>query len=177
MRQHRCALGPDRIWSCGGIRASVRFATTSGNATRALIQQRMVDDARAAGIELVPDNSTAGVLFGTRLPARDYELIMFAWPLGGTPNVGLGVFYGCDGASNFLAYCSERVTGLLANADEDDDPTVLLRRADALLAEDVPSLPLFQHPLFLAHQQSLSGIEMNAGPQTLTWNVEEWRIE
>ena len=68
MVAHGCARGADGIWSCGGVRASVRFATTTGNVQRELVQQLMVAQARAAGIELVPDNSPGGVLFGTRLP-------------------------------------------------------------------------------------------------------------
>ncbi len=178
MRRNRCSLAPDGIWSCAGTRASVRFATTSGNTMRLAFQERLVLKARAAGIELVPDNSPSGELFGTRLPNRDYELIMFAWPLGGEPTFGLGRLYGCDGASNVMAYCSQRVTELFEAADESvASPTARLHRADAILADDVVSMPLFQHPLFLAHRTTLVGIQTNAGPQGLTWNVEEWRLE
>jgi hypothetical protein len=75
--------------------------------------------ARAAGIELVPDNSTAPILFLTRL----------------------------------------------------------VHRADAILADDVPSIPIVQVPFFLAYRTVLHGIAANAGPQVMTWNVEDWQLE
>ena len=88
MAAHGCARGADGIWSCGGIRASVRFATTAGNVQRELVQQQMVAQARAAGIELVPDNSPPAILFGTRLGegrVRAGHVHLGAW---GEPAVG-----------------------------------------------------------------------------------------
>jgi peptide/nickel transport system substrate-binding protein len=177
MKRQRCALASDGIWSCKGTRASIRFATTSGNARRARIQERLVLNARAAGIELVLDNSTPAVLFNTRLPARDYELIMFSWVLGWDPSFGLGDLYGCTGANNFMGYCSQQVTKLLEAADVDVSRAGPLNRADAILAGAVPSIPFYQYPLFLAYHSTLQGIASNAGPQGLTWNVEDWQLE
>jgi peptide/nickel transport system substrate-binding protein len=178
MQAHGCATGSDGVWVCDGVRASLKFATTTGNALRALVQEAMQAQARAAGIELVPDNSSAGVLFGVRLPARDYELIMFAWQKGADPGHPVDL-YGCDGGQNDLAYCSDAVTNLLASAETEVDPVTrssLLNQADALLAEDVPSLPLFLRPAFLTYQTTLHGPRNNveAGP---TWNVEDWWTE
>jgi ABC-type transport system substrate-binding protein len=176
MRQHRCVLGSDGIWSCRGTRASIRFATTTGNARRAFVQEQLIAQARAVGIELVPDNSSSSVLFGTRLPAGEYELTMFAWGKSVDP-FGLGTLYGCDGASNYMRYCSPKVTDLLEAADQEvRSPAALLHRADGMLADDVPSIPFFQAPLVLAHWTQLQGIELNAGPQGLTWNLADWRI-
>jgi peptide/nickel transport system substrate-binding protein len=178
MRRHQCSLGPDSIWSCRGTRASIRFATTTGNARRIFIQDQLRDRARAAGIELVPDNSSIPVLFGTRLPARDYELIMFAWIHDPILPAGLANLYGCDGAQNFMSYCSPRVTDLLEAADEEPNrPAAPAHRADGILADDVPSIPFYQQPVFLAHTTALQGIESNAGPQGLTWNVVDWRFD
>ena len=180
MVAHGCARAVDGIWSCGGNRASVRFATTSGNVQREFVQQQMVAQARAAGIELVPDNSPAGFLFGARLPAGQYELIMFTWVRGpGTPTVQ--DLYGCDGQSNFMGYCSPAVTDLGARADVELDSVVraqLINDANRILAADVPSVPLFLRPAFLVHRTTLRGPEVNPGSLVIgTWNVEEWRVQ
>ena len=176
MRRHGCELAPDGFWSCGGKRASIRFATTTGNVRRQLIQDRLVLQARAAGIELERDNSPSEVLFGTRLPAGDFDLVMFAWLQDGDP-LGLGGLYGCDGAQNHMDYCSRRVTQLFEAVEvEVSRPAALAHRADAILADDAPSIPFFQHPLVLANDTTLQGLANNAGPQGLTWNVEEWRL-
>ena len=176
MRRHGCATAPDGIWSCNGTRASIRLATTSGNARRAFVQEQLVERARAAGVELVPDNSPPAVLFGTRLPAGDFDLVMFAW-LRDVDPVGLADLYGCDGPSNFMRYCSSRVRELLRSADEElSHQAALLHRADGELADDVPTLPFYQHPIFLARSDGLDGPVLNAGPQGLTWNVVDWRF-
>jgi ABC-type transport system substrate-binding protein len=176
MRKHGCAKGADEIWSCNGTRASIRFATTSGNARRAFVQERLAERARAAGVELVPDNSPSAVLFGSRLPSGDFDLVMFAW-FRDVDSMGLDGLYGCDGAQNYMHYCSPQVTRLLQRADSEvSHQAALLHRADGALADDAPTLPFFQHPLFLARRTELVGPVLNAGPQGLTWNLADWRL-
>ena len=51
-----------------------------------------------------------------------------------------------------------------------------LHRADGVLADDVPTLPFYQRPIFLARDAGLIGPVLNAGPQGLTWNVVDWRF-
>ena len=178
MLGHGCVLGGDGIWSCGGTRASVKVATTTGNQTRELTQQQLAAQARAAGIELVPDNSSPLVLFGTRLPARQYELILFAWVIGdGAP--GVRSLYGCNGAGNYMGYCSPAVTDLGTRAETEADRVLraqLVNDANRILAEDVPTIPLLLRPMFLASKETLHGPAVN--PFGLaTWNVETWRFE
>ena len=175
MGANACERGTDGIWSCGGVRASVRFATTAGNQLRELAQSMMQDQARAAGIELRTDNASAAHLFGTRLPALDYDLIMFAWILGDP--AGSYALYGCGGSLNSLGYCSPTVTDLLERAAGEVDAdarAALANDADAQLAEDLPSLPLFVRPTFLITRKTLHGAVNNPSPQGPTWNVEDW---
>jgi peptide/nickel transport system substrate-binding protein len=178
MEAHGCARGSDGIWSCPAGRASVKFATTTGNQPRALAQQELVTRAAAAGIELVPDNSPAGVLFGQRLPARDYELIMFTLLRDADPG-GLVDLYGCDGSQNFTGYCSPAVTDLLTRSDSELDAAAraaLVNEADAILADEAPSIPLFLRPSVLAYHTRLHGPAHNGTTEGPTWNVEEWCV-
>ena len=175
MRAHGCALGPDAIWVCGGVRASVKFATTTGNSERAHAQQLLLARAKAAGIELIPDNAPGDVLFGTRLASGQYELIMFTWLRGaGLPPVR--ALYGCGGEQNFMGYCSSAVTDLALRAETELDPGArarLINDANRLLADDVPSLPLFQRLAFLVHRTTLLGPRLNPAGFG-TWNAETW---
>lgn len=176
MSEHGCDLGGDGIWSCAGVRASVKLATTVGNAVRLQVQEDFAAQARAAGIELLPDNSSGGELFGVRLPARQYELIMFAWVLSDTfPPLER---YGCTGGSNHMGYCSAPVTDLLARAEAEVDPAErarLVNAADAILADDAPTIPLFVRPTFVAHRTALTGPQVNPAGAA-TWNAEEWYL-
>lgn len=177
MGDHGCVAGADGIYACAGVRASVKFATTSGNQLREQAQRDMAGQARAAGIELVPDNSPSSVLFGTRLGARQYELIMFTW-LRGASLPSVRALYGCNGENNFMGYCSPAVTDLGDRAAREPDPAAraqLVNDANRILADDVPSLPLFLRPALLVHREELRGPQVN--PAALgTWNVETWRI-
>jgi peptide/nickel transport system substrate-binding protein len=178
MKRQKCVLGGDGIWSCNGTRASVKLATTTGNPIRLSMQEALVSGAAAAGIELHPDNSTSLELFGTRLPAGDFELVWFAWPRTGDP-YGFGSVYGCAGTQNYGKYCSDRVTELLAASDvelKEQSRQSLVNRAGDLLANDIPSVPLYQQPLFLAKHTDLLGVVDSAGRDGFTWNAEEWRF-
>jgi peptide/nickel transport system substrate-binding protein len=177
MLGHGCIRGADEIWSCAGVRASVKFATTTGNEQRELVQQQMLAQARSAGIELVVDNSSPVVLFGTRLPARQYELIMFTWVLGGgLPDVrGL---YGCDSVNNDMGYCSQAVTELGLRIEAEVDPVVraqLINDANRIMAEDVPSIPLFLKLTLLVQRETLHGPQVNPNGHA-TWNAATWRL-
>jgi hypothetical protein len=174
MAEHGCLRGADGIWSCAGVRASVKLATVTGNAVRLQTQAAMQEQARAAGIELVLDNSPPQVFFATRLPAGDYELAIFAWVL--SEDFPPLQKYGCNGSSNFMAYCSPAVTELLQRAEAEVDPALraaLINEADALIADDLPTLPLFLRPVFLAQRTHLTGPSVSA-TQVGVWNVEEW---
>jgi peptide/nickel transport system substrate-binding protein len=176
MEAHGCATGADGIWVCDGVRASVKLAVTAGNNLREVTQQELQAGARAAGIEVVSDNSPAGVLFGTRLPARDYELIIFSWVFGSDPARQVD-FYGCAGSQNFMAYCSQSVTDLLTRAEIEIDPLArasLVNAANAVLAEDALSIPLFRRPAFLTYRTTLHGPANNPSEGGPTWNVEDW---
>mgnify|MGYP006353019547 CR=1 FL=1 len=179
MRRHDCTLGGDGIWSCNGTRASIRFATTTNNLVRGTIQSHLQAGAQTAGIELVTDNSSPPILFGQRLPARDFDAVLFTFITGGD-GFGLDPLFACDGPSNFMGYCSEPVTRLLQEANEESSEgkrRSLVHRAGAILAEDAASIPILQRPRFLYLRARLHGIEDNPSLlQGVTWNAEEWWV-
>ena len=136
----------------------------------------MIAQAKAAGIELVPDNSSSSVLLAERLPAMDYESILFTWVLGG--GLDPRELYACAGAQNHLGYCSDGVDSLLQDAATEVDPAVraqLLNDANRALAEDVPTIPLFRRPAFLVQRETLRGPRLNPAGLA-TWNVEAWSL-
>lgn len=178
MRRHGCTRGGDGIWSCDGMRASIRLGTTAGNRLRELAVEELQRQARDAGIELVADNSPSRAFF-PRVAALDYDLALFGWVLSGDPAGQLDV-YGCGAPSNWKAYCSDRVTKLLAESEAEIDPrkrASLVNKADRILADDVPTLPLYQKPTFFAFKTTLHGLRDNPSLQGPTWNVEDWWMD
>jgi peptide/nickel transport system substrate-binding protein len=177
MDANGCTIGGGGVWTCAGTRASVKFATTTGNAILITGQNALIASAQAAGIELVPDNSSPGELFGNRLPNGNFELVMFLWVRSGDPQSMVNT-YGCNGAQNYMDYCSSQVTALLQAADVETNESAraaLVNQADGIMAQDVPSLPLYQTPTFVARWQQLQGVVANASAQGVTWNIEDWQ--
>ncbi|MDJ0768040.1 MAG: ABC transporter substrate-binding protein [Ilumatobacter sp.] len=73
---------------------------------------------------------------------------------------------GCDGdpiGFNYGGYANAEVDALIAQAETTADEsarTALFQQIDALLAADVPTLPLYEGPAFVAHVSDLSGVEL-----------------
>ena len=62
-------------------------------------------------------------------------------------------FYGCGGLENFAGYCQRLLTSQLNQSSlilDERRRAAALKRADKLLAEDVPVIPLFNLPAMAA---------------------------
>jgi peptide/nickel transport system substrate-binding protein len=180
MEAHGCSEGDDGIWICNGERASVNIATTSGDATRGLVAEAIQGQAKEAGIDFRVLTRPANVL-ATDLVNRNYQSLLFAWlSTGDAVGTGGGLsIYGCDADSNYKAYCNARVTQLLETAGRTLGTATrahIVNAADKLLAQDVPSLPLFQKPTFLAYKDYVHGLHDNPSVSGPTYNMQSWWV-
>ncbi|HWC13586.1 MAG TPA: peptide ABC transporter substrate-binding protein [Actinomycetota bacterium] len=175
-----CTEGNDGIYECDGERLSFEFTSTAGNALRELAFEVIQQQVKEAGIELKSAFGDAAVVFGNKvLVAGNYDLFMFAWV--GSPDPGGSVeIWKCEGSQNFTGYCNEEVTKLLESSHTLLDEAAradALNQADALMAEDVPTIPLYQKPTFLAFNTKLHGVSDNPTQEGFAWNAEDWWIE
>jgi peptide/nickel transport system substrate-binding protein len=183
-----CTGGPDRpsagnsrIFSCPGVgKLSFTFSTTAGNQLRALTFEIIQRQLKSVGIELVPRFQPAGLLFGTTLPAGDYELIMFTWVQSPSAKITSKDLYACGGDLNYGNYCNRKVTSLLnqtaVNLDE-AQRTKLLQQAEALIANDIPSIPMFVRPVFAISNKKVKGLTAPTTNEGSPWNVNTWSIQ
>jgi peptide/nickel transport system substrate-binding protein len=174
-RAHGCRKGGDGIWSCNGQRASVRLGTTSGNKLRELAVEIMQAQAKSAGIEFRADNQPSNLFFA-RLPTENYDLALFAWVGSGDP-AGQTDIYGVGGGSNWKAYNSKAVTRLFAASDAEVNAKARaadVNKADAILANDMTTLPLYQKPTYFVFKSKLHNLQDNPTSQGPTWNTEHW---
>jgi peptide/nickel transport system substrate-binding protein len=187
LKRNRCTGGPDaptanndRIWTCPGVgRLSFRFTTTSGNQLRALTFEIAQRQLRSVGIELVPRFGPSGTVFGQVLPSGDWDVFMFGWRGSPTDSATSFTLYGCGGDLNYMNYCDTKVTALLKRAQYTPDATAraaLVNRAERMMVEDVPSIPLFARPGFLISNRRVAGTILNPTNQGSTWNVHTWRL-
>lgn len=79
---------------------------------------------------------------------------------------------------NRSAYPNPRPDELIQQTNEELDDTrrlQLLHDADRILWEDLPIVPLFQVPAYLAVLSSFVNVEQNVGnPAAIFWNASQW---
>jgi peptide/nickel transport system substrate-binding protein len=177
MQKHGCTKGSDGIWSCGGVKAAIKFGTTSGNRLRELALEIMQAQAKNAGIQFIPDSEPSRLFF-PRVSDGNYQMALFAWVGSGDP-AGQVDIYGCGGESNWKGYCSNKVTKLLRDGDAELDPqrrVALVNTADKIMALNVPTLPLYQKPTYLVSKTKVHNIRDNPTVQGPTDNMEDWWV-
>ena len=174
------SAGNDKIFSCPGVgKLSFRFSTTAGNQLRALTFEVIQRQLKSVGIELVPRFQPAGLLFGTTLPSGDWDLIMFTWVETPSTKILSKDKLACGGDSNFGNYCNRRATKLLdrtATELDENTRTKLLNQAEALMVNDVPSIPMFVRPVFTIAAKKLKGLTTPTTLEGDFWNVNTWSV-
>ena len=180
LEDNGCTKGGDGIYECDGQRLSFGFKSTAGNELRELAFEVIQAQLKEVGIEVKSEFGDAAVVFGSKgLVGGRYDLFMFAW-VGNPDPSGSVEIHKCKGSQNFQNYCNEEVTDLLEQTDEILDPAqraAVFNEADALMAEDLPILPLYQKPTFFAFNAKLHNAEDNPTQEGPTWNAGEWWIE
>jgi peptide/nickel transport system substrate-binding protein len=177
---YRPSAGNNNIFSCPGIgKLSFRFSTTAGNQLRALTFEIIQRQLKSVGIELVPRFQPAGLLFGTTLPSSDWDIIMFTWVQTPSSKITSKEIYACGGEQNYMNYCNRRVTSLLnqtaVNLDE-AQRNKLLNQAEAIMVNDIPSIPMFVRPVFAISNKKMKGMTAPTTSEGSPWNANVWSI-
>jgi peptide/nickel transport system substrate-binding protein len=176
LKAHGCTKGTDGIYRCGGTKLSFQFESTRGNKLRELSFTFFQDQAKKAGIELLNNFKPAGTYFGEDLPNHNYDLALFAW-VGSPDPAGSVEIWKCNGDQNYMEYCNRKVSSLLEKTDVQLNVKkrfALFNQADALMANDIPSIPLYQKPTYLVFKAGIKGMKDNATSQGPSWNSEAW---
>ena len=176
MSAHGCNKGGDGIYVCNGTKVGFDFASTTGNALRALAFTIFQDQAAKAGIQLRNAFVPAGTLFGSKLPNHDFDLAMFTYLVTVDPYYVSSIF-SCGNASNYTEYCNRTVTNLLEKANHELNPAkrlALVLMAGKIMGQDVPMIPLYQRPTYLVYKTSVKGMVDNASSQGPSFNAENW---
>jgi peptide/nickel transport system substrate-binding protein len=160
LRAHGCRRGDDGIFSCQGQRLSFRFISTAGSPLRERAFQFIQPQLRRIGIELVNAFGPRQLVLQTVLPSGDWDLALFSWGYGGDPAALVDV-WGCKGSNNLIGYCNPKVTALFRRAARElrtSRRAPLLNRADALMARDLPTLPLFVRPGYVIYNSRIRNV-------------------
>lgn len=175
-----CKKGGDGIYVCDGEKLEFEFTSTAGNALRELAFEVAQEQLKPIGISLKSAFGDPAVVFGNKVLVNgNFDLFMFAW-VGNPDPEGSVEIWKCEGSQNFMAYCNEDATDLLEESNILLDPAAraeALNQADALISQDIPTIPLFQKPTFLAYSTKVHGMIDNATQAGFGWNSVDWWIE
>jgi len=185
MKAHGCTGGPSTVggsggvYSCGGQKMSFKFKWKSGNQLRQLSFEAMQAQLKDVGIEITADDTPNAL--SQDLPNGNFDIILFAWV--GSPDIsGWDDIYGCRSGSdhaqdNNQGYCNKAVDADLVAANHKLIPAqefALTNKALALMAKDVPTVPLFQKPTYLIYRTALKGLLENPTSEGPVWNINKW---
>lgn len=168
-------------------RLSLAISTTTNNPLREQTIQVIIPQAAAAGIEIIsrPDPDIFGdATMPTSLEAGGFDIALFAWvgsPFrGATASIyrSLEAQGGIQG-QNYTQGGNPEVDALYEDflaEPEVEQQAPIGNQIDALLWEDLYTIPLYQKPTFLAYSANLQGVEDNATQAGPLWNSQTWTL-
>ena len=183
LKAHGCTGGPSKptagntsTFTCAGYPARFAYTTASDNSRRVTGETVFKANLAAIGIQVTDDLLPTAVMFGDQhLVAGNFDAIEFAF--GGVSDPGgNNQFLVCNGSQNFIHYCSTKVTKLLRATNTELDPArrnAEFQAADKLMAQQVPSIPLYDLPAVVTYRNTISGV--TDAPTGFTWNIQDWK--
>ncbi len=170
-----CRGGTDGIYVCDGQRLRLRLAARQGLPTATRIVELVRDQLREVGVEVVLEFAPPGVVVNQIVPGGDFDLVQFAWfNPGADPSDAHGLF-ACGVEQNYGGYCQRLVTRELDQAKrilDAREQALVLNRADAQLARDVPIIPLVQTPFPAAVSANVRDFSLS--PFNPLATAEDW---
>ncbi|WP_137161354.1 ABC transporter family substrate-binding protein [Blastococcus sp. CCUG 61487] len=178
--------GPDGIYTHPQRgRLAIQIDTTANNPLRQTTIEVMIPQLREAGIE-ASFNANPDIFAGaekpTSLEAGGFQAAVFAWvgspfrsatqSIYWSPANGLGQNYSRQGTEEIDALYEQFV-----QEPDADEQARLGNEIDALLWEQVATVPLYQKPTFIAYNSRISGVEDNSTQAGPLWNSETWTVE
>jgi peptide/nickel transport system substrate-binding protein len=177
-------LGSDGIYAKGGQKLSFKIDTTQNNPLRQTTIDVMAQQVKAAGFQ-VSANPNPDIFAGpdkpTSMNAGGFQMALFAWvsspfvsanqPIYQTPPAPDNV------QQNYSRAGSPAIDDLLTKLSTDLDPTQQAadaNQADALLWQQMATIPLYQKPTFIAYKSTLQNVRDNPSVQRPGYNSDDW---
>jgi peptide/nickel transport system substrate-binding protein len=171
----------NRIRARNGRLLSFTLMTQAGFTIRENVAQAIQQQLRQVGVdarvELVDGTAISTIWFEGRFDAMlhwwqlpaDPELTLF-FAADRTPPAGRNINYFRDDALTEILYASDRTV-------DRGERTRLLHRAQMILSEGVPEIPLYSITRLDAVPAGLRHFKGNPTNTGVFWNVAEWEIE
>jgi peptide/nickel transport system substrate-binding protein len=169
-------LGEDGVYAKDGRRLELRCSTFTGEPRRRLQGVLLQAQLAEAGIELSLFNTNIGALFD-RITEGNFDIANFYWlgnPFAISSNQDL---YRRGSSNNVSRLADPTLDALFQHGLGELDPAraaAIGNQIDQQLWTQLPSIPLYQVPSFLAFRQDLLNVENNPTTETPFWNAGSW---
>jgi len=179
-------MGPDGILrNAHGERFTITIGTTAGNRVREDVEQILQSQWQKVGVELKVSNQPARVFFGETTRHREFEMAMYAWLL--SPVSDCETLYTTENipsaqnaynGQNFAGFSNPEMDTLCHAIPTELDQAkrvAMLRRTQAILADELPVLPLYFRVDVTSIKRGLRNWKPTGlGQSQVTWNANQW---
>ncbi len=170
-----------------GKELRLTLMSTSGVKVREHVQQLLQSQWRQIGVDVQIKNEPAKVFFGETMRKRKFEgMAMFAWVKD--PLKLSDTLWGCHNipssknnfqGQNMPGFCDPKADELLKAASRELDAEKRRKighELEVLLANELPSLPLFFRVEVSVTKKSLANWKPTGTLQAVSWNAREWTL-
>jgi len=155
--------------------------TQAGYAIRENVAQAIQQQLRAIGVDVRVELQDGTALSAIWFEGR-FEAMLHWWQMPADPE--LATFFAADrtppAGRNINYFRDDALTAVVYAADRTVDPDErrqLLQRAQILIADAVPEIPMYSVTRLDAVPARLQHFKGNPTNTGIFWNVHEWRIE
>jgi peptide/nickel transport system substrate-binding protein len=176
-------VGGDGVREKDGERLSYRLVGQAGRADDEIVEQVIIAQLKAIGIEAKIDNKT-GVAFREARYKGDYDLLYGRWITSADPVYS--VFYGTKtedglhGQNNGQGYSNPKLDEVLAKLESTLDPAArkkLSSEMQHMVAEDLVTIPLTTNVALIAKVKTLKNFVPNPTNMTNFVDTSHWTLE
>lgn len=170
-------VGADGIREKGGQKFSFTMLNRAGKADRIAVAQVIQAQLKEVGIEVLFETLESAA-WTNQWRTGKWEGMISGWFLPSDPS--FTAIYSCGGSNNMTGYCDPALDDLMKASDKDlafDVRKPLLDQAQALLAEDAFTLPIYAQVTPMYVSNSLTGFLGSGTNFGSFWNVYEWGLK
>jgi len=176
LEQAGWTLGGDGVYAKDGKRLELRCSTFTGDPRRKAEGELLQAQLAKAGIRLRIANGPISAFFGW-VDDGNFDIANFYWSGNIFPISGNQDIFQSGGGGNFGRFADPSIDALFQQAIGELDPAraaAIGNQIDQQLWTQLPSIPLYQVPSFLAWRQDLLNIVNNPTNETVFWNAGSW---
>jgi peptide/nickel transport system substrate-binding protein len=173
--------GPNGVLQKDGQSMTFENCNATGDATQDKVQQVIQAELRAVGMDMQIHNYSSTVYGEIRVTGK-CDTLFHRWKIGAPPT--LSIFYSADALPpnglNEDFYVNKEATDVINQAEQQIDPAKakpLFWKAQQILAQDVPTIPIYYMVSATATSGNLAGLTGNPSNAGDGWNIEQWRFE